>query len=238
MSQPGAGFDIYAHLQARPSPHMHCPHCNGVGGASPNPELVFACNLCGAPRIMMPDGMPVEPATLGLLQKADRARKKRGFLAGLGVVGAVGAAFGLLVTLITFFISVGWSLLPALLFVAPSILAIVFARGARGAATKEIASSIDAAWISAAGDLVRAGKIKSAADLSRVTGVDPGRAQQVFTMLTVDADLGASHVRIDAGPVVAQVPVDPRFAALEERERQAEAEASAALDARAKGRSG
>lgn len=239
MTELGGGFDIYAHLRERPSPHMHCPHCNGVGGVTPHPELVFACNLCGAPRILMPDGMPMDLATLGLLKKADKARKKRGFLAGLTAVGAIGGGFGALVTLITFLVAgFGWSLVPALTFIAPAVLAIVYARGARAAASKEVASSVDAAWISAAGELVRAGKVKSAADLARVTGVDPGRAQQIFTMLSVDADLGASHVRIDAGPVVAQVPVDPRFAALEERERQAEAEASAALDARAKGRSG
>jgi hypothetical protein len=87
---------------------------------------------------------------------------------------------------------------------------------------------------------VRSGKVKSAAELAKVLGVDPARAQQVFTMLQVDADIGLSQVRIDAGPVASQVPVDPRFAALETKaaeERQAEGEAGAALDdARAKGR--
>ncbi|NUP07057.1 MAG: hypothetical protein HOW73_13465 [Polyangiaceae bacterium] len=238
MTELGGGFDIYAHLRERPSPQMVCPHCRGVGGVEPHPELVLVCKLCGAPRITMPDGMPNDPSSFAQLQKADRARKKRGFLGGLGVIGGVGAAFGVFVALLTLlFGGFAWSMVPFILFVVPSIAALLYARSARTSATKEVAASIDAAWMAAAADLVRAGKVRNAQDLVRATGVDPARAQQVMTMLSVDADIGAPHVRIDAGPVVAQVPADPRFAALEAREREAETEASAVLDdARAKNR--
>jgi hypothetical protein len=238
MSELGGGFDIYAHLRERPNPGAYCPHCNGVGGVEPHHELVLVCRICGAPRINMPDGMTVDAVALGQLKKVDKLRKKRGFLAGLGVVGGVSAAFGLFVTLLVFLIgTLGWSMLPMIMFVAPSVAAVLYARNGRKAATKEIASSLDAAWLSAAGELVRAGKVQSANDLAKVTGADAVKAQQLWTMLSVEAEIGNPQVRIDAGPVVAQVPADARFAELEARERQAEAEASAAVeDARAKGR--
>lgn len=240
MTELGQGFDLYAHLRERPSPQMTCPLCNGVGGVEPHPELVLVCKLCGAPRIPT-DGTPLELATLGQLKKADSARKKRGMMRGLGVVGGVSAAFATLLTLLTLLIGgLGWALAPLLLFVAPSVALALYARAARASAWKEVTASVDAAWMSAGADLLRAGKIKSASDLAKITGVDPARAQQVFTMLSVDADIGAPNVRIDAGPVVAHVPADPRFAALEARaaaEEQAELEANAAnADARAKNR--
>lgn len=244
MSELGGGFDIYAHLRERPGAHMTCPLCNGVSGVDPHPELILVCKLCGAPRIPVPEGSTVPPLAVAALKKADAARKKRGFLRGLQIVGGVGAAFGLFVFLITWLVgSFFWALMPAALFVAPAILAILWARSGRAAASKEVRAQVDAAWVAAGTELVRSGKVKTAADLMKVMGLDAIKAQEVFTLLSVDAEIGAPNLRVDpgAGPIVSQVPVDPRFAALEARaaaEQQAEAEAAAALeDARAKGRS-
>ncbi len=241
MTELGGGFDIYAHLREQPGAEARCPHCNGVAGVVPHPELVLVCKLCGAPRIPSPDGSPFDPSVLVALKKADAARKRRGMMTGVGIVGSVSLVFSLFVTLLTFLIgTVGWALLPLLLFVAPSVALILFSRAKRASSSKEVAAAVDAAWVAAAPILMRSGKIKSAADLTSVLGVEPQRAQQIMTLLTVESDIGGSGVRIGDGPVVAQVPVDPRFAALEAKlqtERQAEAEAAAVLpDASQKGR--
>lgn len=236
------GFDIYEHLRERPSAHMTCPHCNGVGGVEQNKDLILVCKLCGAPRILMPEGVALDPVTVAALRKAEAARKRRGLMGGLGVVSGVLGSFGLFIVLLTWlFTSLFWASIPFLLFVAPAIAAVLYARSARANSKKELEASLDAAWIAAGTELMRSGKVKNGADLSKVLGLDPLKAQQVMNLLSVDAAIGAHpQLRIDA-PVVAQVPEDPRFAALESKvaaEAQAEAEANAALgsgDARAKG---
>lgn len=236
------GFDIYEHLQQRPGTHMTCPHCNGVGGVEAHKDLILVCKLCGAPRIMMPEGVPLDPVTVASLRKAEAARKRRGFMGGLGVISIIFGLFGLFVTLpVWLFTSLFWAMIPFILFVAPAIAGALYARSARTSSKKELDASLDAAWIAAGTELMRSGKVKNGADLSKVLGLDPLKAQQVMNLLSVDAAIGVNNqLRIDA-PVIAQVPEDPRFAALENKaavEAQAEAEANAALgsgDARAKG---
>lgn len=240
MTELGGGFDIYSHLREQPGAQMRCPHCNGVAGVVPHPELVLVCKLCGAPRIPSPDGSPLDPSVFLALKKADAARKRRGLMTGVGIVGGVSLVFSLFITLLTLFAGLSWALIPLLLFVAPSIGLMLFSRAKRASSSKEVVASIDAAWVAAGPALMRSGKIKSGADLTSALGVEPQRAQQIMTLLSVESDIGGSGVRIGDGPVVSQVPVDPRFAALEAKlqtERQAEAEAAAAVpDASQKGR--
>ncbi len=235
MSGGGPNFDIYAHMSQQPGTGMTCPLCRGVGGVTRHPELGFACNLCGGPRIPLPDGSLLDEISRGALRKAEDLRKKRGFLRGLGIVSLVGVLFGLFIAVPVLFFSFFYAVLTVLMISGPSLAIGLWSRARAASMSKEMTAAIDAAWGAAARELFRNGKIKSAADLAKLTGVDGERAQQAFTLLSVDAEIGVQNVRIDAGPIVPMVPEDPRFAALEAKaEAEAAAEAQANGDARAK----
>jgi len=236
MNSGGPGFDIYAHLNDKPGTGMTCPLCRGIGGVTRHPELGFVCNLCGGPRVPLPEGAMLDEVARSTLRKAEDLRKKRGFMRGLGIFGFVGVAFGLFVALPVLFFSFFASLLTALFIAGPSLAIALWSRARASAMTKEMLAAIDAAWGAAARELFRTGQIKNAADLAKVTGADGERAQQAFTLLQVDAEIGAPNVRIDAGPIVSQVPEDPRFAALEAKAEAEAAEAEGSADARAKSR--
>lgn len=223
------GFDLYAHMGARPE-GATCPLCQGVGGVVRHPELVFVCRLCGGPRVPFVAGVPASDEVLAALAKADRLRKKRGGMRALGVAGWAGVASGTLLSLMVGFASWTWAGLLALVLVTPSLAMALIGRSQRASAAKELAANLDAAWNLAAADAARAGKVKSADDLRALFQIDAQRAQQLFNMITVDAEVGGTGVRIDTGAGAA-LPADPRFAALEARlaaEQSAEAEADAA----------
>jgi hypothetical protein len=229
----GPGFDIYAHLARRPDPSAACPHCGGVGNTGLHPELGLVCSLCGAPRIAMPEDTALPAGALALLKKAEAARKSRGMMRGLGIVGWIGTAFGTLLAFPFVFFSFLASVIILLLIAAPSLALALFARARSQAKSKEMSAALDQAWGTATAELVRAGKARTAADVAKALGIDAARAQHLLTLVSVDAEIGAAlateQVRIDAPPQ-SVVPVDPRFAALEAKvaeEQQAEAEAAA-----------
>lgn len=218
------GFDLYAHMNERPAADAVCPLCRGVGGIERHPELVFVCRLCGGPRVPPVAGLPLSDEVLGALAKVDRLRKKRTVAGAISTLGFGGAAVGAVLALLVGLASITWALVVALIIAVPGLAAALIGRSQRDAAAKEIGANLDGAWASAAADAARAGKVKSADDLRALFGLDDKRAQQIFNLLAVDAEVGGTGVRI-GGP---SVPVDPRFAALEERfarEQQAEAEA-------------
>lgn len=237
MTGGDPGFDPYAHLARRPDASAACPLCGGIAGVDMHPELGTVCRLCGGPRIVMPEGTTLDETSRAALRKAEGARKARGLFRGLGVIGIVGTAFGALLSLPILFFSF-WAALLTLLFVAvPSVAVALFSRAKAQSKSKEMTAALDAAWGSATAELVRAGKAKTPADIAKAFGIDAARAQQLLTLVSVDAEIGiagAPTVRIDTSG--AALPPDPRFAELEARaaaEQQAEAEASAA-DAHAK----
>ncbi len=231
----GPGFDLYGHLARAPDASAACPLCRGIGGVQPHRELGVVCRLCGAPRVVMPEGVALDEGVIAGLRKADAARKSRGLFQGLAIVGVVGTLFGLLLALPTAFFSLWVSLLFVLFIVAPSVAMTLFARARASAKTREVAASLDAAFGAATAELVAGGKAKTAADVAKLLGIDHARAQQLFTMVGVEAEIGGSTgLRIDAPPSSTLAP-DPRFAELEARalaEQQAEAE-SAGADANA-----
>jgi hypothetical protein len=232
MTGADPGFDPYAHLARRPDASAACPLCGGIAGVDMHPELGTVCKLCGAPRIVMPEGTPLDETVRATLRKAEGARKARGLFRGLGVVGIVGTAFGALLSLPILFFSFFAALLTLLFISAPSLAIALFARARAQSKSKELTASLDAAWGAATAELVRAGKARTPAELAKTLGIDLARAQQLLTLVGVDAEIGiagAPTVRIDTSG--AALPPDPRFAELEARaaaEQQAEAEASAA----------
>jgi len=239
LSPPGS-FDLYAHMKGAGAAAV-CPLCRGVGGVVPHGELLLVCTLCGGPRIVLPEGFAMPEIAGASLARADTARKHRALMRGVGLVAMALGAFGLLVAIPLSFVSITWTLLTLALFEVPAVATVFATRSQRETRTREITASLDAAWGAVAGELVREGRVKNAADLARALGVDATRAQHLFTMLSVDAEigaLGAAGLRIDTtGPTQAAVGVDPRFAALEERAKQVEADALREAEAAAEAES-
>jgi hypothetical protein len=224
-------------LTERVGDQERCPHCNGIAGVVPHDELVRVCKLCGAPRITMPAGVPLGEVALSTLKKADKARKARGLFTGLGIVGGIGTAAGVLLALIIGLFGLTYGIITLLLFAGPALAMALISNAKRGAKTKEVAAALDAAWGAAAAEVVRSGKGATVAELAKSLSIDPVRARELHTLLSVDAEIGGvvgqeAQVRIDTRPAHAEpggtLPPDPRFAELEQR-----AAAEAAADAEA-----
>lgn len=231
------GIDPYEHLAQKPSAADTCPHCGGVGRVVPDDELRFVCALCGGPRFgpLAAGLVPPEPA-LRALREAEKARRGqagwRAVLAttgiGLALMSLVAAALGALVGLTP-------ALLVAIIFVLPFAIGVGLSSSKATAAGGRLPRKLDEAWAALAAGAVRAGNASPDA-LARALGVEAAQAEQLHTVVAVDAELGAEHdgaprVRIgapahDEAPKSSLAP-DPRFEALEARARAAEAEANA-----------
>jgi hypothetical protein len=182
-----------------------CPLCNGQGGISQHPELRFACDLCGGPRIPRLDPrMKSSGREVPLLRKADAARKARAGYRGLAAASGVALAL----TLIPFAVLlavVGFKmllLLPGLFFTGlfSGMLAVGLGRArARG---NEITPALDGAWLAAATDVARQspGPL-TAMDLGQKLGIEEAQAEELLALLDVDMAMsGAPRMRIDAAP--------------------------------------
>ena len=180
-----------------------CPLCNGQGGVSQHPELRFACDLCGGPRIPRLDPrMKSSGREVPLLRKADAARKARAGYRGLAAASGVALAL----TLIPFAVLlavVGFKallLLPGLFFTGlfSGMLAVGLGRArARG---NEITPALDGAWLAAATDVARQSQGQlTAPDLGQKLGIEEAQAEELLALLDVDMSMGgAPRMRIDA----------------------------------------
>jgi hypothetical protein len=182
-----------------------CPLCNGQGGVSQHPELRFACDLCGGPRIPRLDPrVKSSGREVPLLRKTDAARKARAGYRGLAAASGVALAL----TLIPFAVLlavVGFKtllLLPGLFFTGlfSGMLAVGLGRArARG---NEITPALDGAWLAAATDVARQspGQL-TATDLGQKLGIEEAQAEELLALLDVDMSMGgAPRMRIDAAP--------------------------------------
>ena len=224
MNQTPA-FNPYQHQSPGFTSGDACPLCRGVGGTVGHAVYGRACGLCGGPRIPMPTGVALDETAQAELRRADERRKGAGLATILFGFSVAGLVLGAMATLALGLWSWKLGLAAALFTVAPSAAAALTTRKRAARASSELAPLVERAWNIAASQLVRGGHAKSAADLDRIVGVGPERAQQLFLMASVELELGGSTgVRVDTSGV-APLPPDPRFARLE----QAEAEASAAI---------
>ncbi len=243
MTQPGTpstlrdGIDPYEHLATKPSAADTCPHCNGVGRVVADDELRFVCGLCGGPRFgaLEPGLVPPEPAARAL-RDAEKARRGRAGWRAASVVSGIALAMMTLVALL--FATFGvWNaaLIVGVIFVLPFLLSLVVSHTRAKNAGARIAPALDAAWGALAAAAVHARGAASPDQLAKALGVGVTQAEQLHTVVAVDAELGAAsgapRVRIagesEAGPASSLAP-DPRFEALEKRARAAETEAAAA----------
>ncbi|MEP7121934.1 MAG: zinc ribbon domain-containing protein [Byssovorax sp.] len=188
-----------------------CPLCNGQGGSSQHPELRFACDLCGGPRIPRLDPrMKSSGRENPLLRKADAARKARAMFNGLAVASGVALAltmipFAVLLAVVGFKVLL---LLPGLLFAGLFAGMLAFAVSRARSRGNEIAPALDGAWLAAATDVARqsTGPI-TAADLGQKLGIEEPQAEELLALLDVDSALGGAplpRLRVAAVPDVAR----------------------------------
>lgn len=221
------GIDPYEHLTDKPSENDRCPHCGGIGQIVADDELRYVCSLCGGPRFtaLAPGVTAAEPAK-ALLRKVEQARKWRASWTVAMITSGIGLAFMLLV--IGAFAVVGAikaSLIVAAIFGLPFAIALFSSMSKRAGHKAAIAPGLDAAWAALAAGAAHAGRAASPAALAKALGVGEEQAEQLHTVLAVDAELGgappAGKVRIGGTeieePPRSQLPPDPRFDALEKR---------------------
>jgi hypothetical protein len=183
-----------------------CPLCNGQGGSSQHPELRFACDLCGGPRIPRLDPrMKSSGREVPLLRKVDAARKARAAYRGL--VAASGVALALTVIPFAVLLAVvGFKLLlllPGLVFTGLFAGMLAFGIGRARSRGNEIAPALDGAWLAAANDVARQspGPL-TAADLARNLGIDEAQAEELLALLDVDSAIGGAPMpRLRVAPL-------------------------------------
>ncbi len=225
---------------------VRCPHCGAVADAAPHPELIFACEACGGPRVPQDDAiLRSKGGETAALRRAEAARSSRArwtavglgasalLAMTLGTLGIAGLLFGAGVKLAV----------AATLLATPLVLLLATAVGRVRARTHDLRPSLDAAWQAAAADLARgAASSFGAADLARALRVDEARAEELLALLDA-TDIVRGDVSADGEltfrPTVAprvrvDVPVEPSGDAAAELDAQREAEAHA--EARADGR--
>ena len=135
-----------------------CPQCRAATGASPDAELRFVCNVCGAARVVL----DTPALTLSGAENAP-LREVRG-LRGSRAMWRIGGVLGVLGTLAGWaFVGLwsalfGFSLLLTVMVAAVSIplVLLAFAAMARSRSkTNQIAEAVRAAWSSAAAQVAQ-----------------------------------------------------------------------------------
>ena len=231
---PAGGFDLYAAQSAALGTELRCPHCNGVASVDRDAELGSVCKLCGAPRLVLPQGVEPSDALVRAEKKADTARRSRALWRGTAAAGGVGlGATAILVLLVGLVAGFGWAFAIGALFGVPAALMLFGGVARSGTKTKEIARELEAALFAAALDLARAGKASTPAEIEQALGVDRSKAEELHAMVAVESltnidalDPPAVASRVRVGPARSneplatsptRLPPDPRFDALEKK---------------------
>lgn len=231
------GIDPYEHLHESASAADRCPHCGGVGRVVTDDELRYVCSLCGGPRFgaLAPGLVPPEPAERAL-RDAQKARKARAGWTAVAAASGVGTAFiGLTAAVFLAAGAITAALVVGAVFLVPFVIAFLLGWSKRGAAAAKITPAIDAAWAALAAGAAHAGRAHSPAELAKALGVGETQAEQLHTVLAVDAALGArtDNPRVRIGdteigePPRSVLAPDPRFDALEAKARAADEAARA-----------
>jgi hypothetical protein len=167
-----------------------CPCCRAEAGASPHPELRYACDVCGGPRVPRLDrSLHYGGREAPLLRRADAARKARAGWRAATVAGGLLLPFMLAVfAALLLIVGLGvWILLVALLVVLPiaGFLVLAITRGsARG---REIAPALDAAWLSVATDIAEQTRGLTAPVLAQKLGIEEPQAEELMALVDVNA---------------------------------------------------
>ncbi|MBW2527405.1 MAG: hypothetical protein JRI23_24700 [Deltaproteobacteria bacterium] len=222
-----------------------CPHCGGIAGTSEDSEVVLKCKACGAPRVVIDGpGIELSGAEQEHLEAAKKARTGRlgwwigSVIAALAAAGTLSATALVALLLGVSFIAAGVGIALTLPFL---LLALAGFRKA-GARTQDVNRAVDAAWVSAAKDVVEQSKEPVTAEqLSKMLPMSQERSEQLLARLAVD-DMLSSDItaegRLSLAPAlrIESPSEDAAETELAELEQLAAAEAEAEAEATAKAR--
>lgn len=199
---------------------VKCPLCGSVANASPESEFGYRCDVCGGPRVPVADTRVVlSGRTSDHLLRADLARheraKARAAAMGTGVVGAGLVLFGAAATLF-FGPLLG---IPLVLLGMLAFGGTAFGLSRSASHGKGIQPAIDAAWESAAADVVASLGSATAPRLAEALGIPETRAEELLAQLEISnlvyAGAGGKYeanVRVVSSD---ESPEEARFAELE-----------------------
>jgi hypothetical protein len=215
-----------------------CPHCGAVAGASPHGELRLRCDVCGGPRVPLPQP-PLKRSgrEIPALQRAGRAASARTGWRAAAIAGGTLLGFNLLVLSVVLLIagaSVG-VLLAGLITALPLAAFMFWAFQRAKARGREIGPALDAAWLALATDIANQSRGDlTAGSLAAALGIAEPQAEELLALLEVnDIVRGAmtaggdmvysSRLRIaEAAPSPAPAAADPHAFAAEEEALAAE----------------
>ncbi len=201
---------------------MRCPACGAFAMTLPHPEHHWVCAICGAPRVVMPEGEPLpEEATLAL-REAATAQRTAAMQRLMTWAMGIPAGMALLLAI---------ALAPASFIAAGAIigtgivLALLASRASRRAATerKRLRGAVERAYESAIGAL--ASKDQNAQQIAtalRVPEADVEAALAVHGQVRVDVSAagGTSQAAIVIPQRIAAPAAEPEPEAAEEMEKK------------------
>jgi hypothetical protein len=170
-----------------------CPHCHTVCDVEPHPELLFRCQVCGAPRIPVTDGAQRSGREVGALALARKEQLRMGALRAAAIfLLAAGALCTTVVALILAFVTAGL-FVKGVALLAAAVPFVIGALALRNAARHrdELTRALDRAWLSVlAEDNQRAQGSLDAATIARRFGVTEARAELWLAELSVQELMG------------------------------------------------
>jgi hypothetical protein len=166
-----------------------CPHCGATAGVSPDSELRFRCDVCGAPRVPPAPRGKRSGREIAPLRRAQAAASARARWRAATVGGGLLLGFDVLLLSLLLLIS-GLSfglLLAGLVTVVPLAGLVLWMLGRARARGREIAPAIDAAWVAAATDVAtQAESNLTAHDLATALGMNEAQAEELLALLEVN----------------------------------------------------
>lgn len=229
------GADKCGRCGAMQNDKLTCPLCGAVADASPDDELRFRCDVCGAPRVPLGDAsIRRSGKEVPLLKRAEAARRARAWGRTGAIIGGIGfASVFLLFTAIALIFSSFTVGFLGVLFSLPFVGLLAWSLARAKARGKEIQPALDAAWLAVATDVAEqtTGTLTARTIASKMR-LDEAKAEELLALLTVN-DVLRSDVT-DAGEIaysrlrVAPVPgAGAGSAAIDAASAEAEAEAEA-----------
>jgi ribosomal protein S27AE len=188
-----------------------CPACGAFARALPSEDHRWVCGVCGAPRVVMPEGEKLPEETAVALREAAAAQRSAALqrLASYAVGVPAGVALVLAVVL-----APASFVATAALVATGLVLAVLAARASRRATTerKKLRGAVEHAWESAIGELTAKG----------LSPAEVGAALRIAEADVETALAAKGHVRVH---VPQRVAPEAEPAAEPEAEPAAETEA-------------
>ncbi|MFT3774896.1 MAG: zinc ribbon domain-containing protein [Minicystis sp.] len=209
-----------------------CPHCRAEAGVSPHAEFRWVCDVCGGPRVPRLDrSINYGGREAPLLRRADAARKARAGWRAAAIASGLLLPFVLLMfgVMLAVFGMSGTLLAVSLLALTPIAGFLAYAVSRAGARSREIAPSIDAAWLAAATAIAQQSHgVVTAASLSQKLGIEEPQAEELMALLDVNEAVTGPRMRI--GAARAGLPAQPTQLASAEEEAALLEQATAEAD--------